>query len=1006
MNSPLRSLALASIALSFAQVGAVAAAQQPIRWRSAANESASIRPQNVQRVLERIARDPNTRHVIVQFDGPLLPEGRERLQVAGLKLLHSLGSFAYFAAVERTALDVDAIAATPDLRLVSEIHAEHKRHPNFANGQAPAYARIGELPAGEGGGDLVAAYVLFHADVELLPDGIALMDMLGARVRDSLETVNGFVIELPLARVGDVAALDEVMWIEPPLPPMSDVSINDSNRALTQVDALHAAPYDLDGSGVTALVYDGGAAFGGNVDFGGRLTSRDSSGTSTHATHVSGTVGGDGSASGGTFRGMAPGVTIESYGFEYDGTGIFLYSNPGDIEADYDEAINVFGADLANNSIGSNTETNGFPCNIQGDYGVCSSVIDAIVRGALGAPFRVIWANGNERQGSNCDLEGFGDYYSTAPPATAKNHITVGALNSNDDSMTSFSSWGPTDDGRLKPDISAPGCQSGGDNGVTSTTSSASGYTVFCGTSMASPTVTGISALVLEDYRNQFGGPDPRNSTLKILLAHPAVDRGNPGPDYLFGYGSVRAKDTIDFMRLGQFREDSLSGTGSRFVYTVNVQPGDPELQLTMAWDDVPATPNVLGALVNDLDLRVFDPTDTRHWPWTLDPANPSANATRVTEDHLNNIEQVTVANPLAGTWRIEVGGFDIPSGPQPYSLASSHALTVGSFVQIGFTQAQPSVMVPGLGEALFLEISAVNEAIVGSSPTLHVRYDGGRFLALPLTPIGGDDYVGILPPAVCSATPEYYVSATGTVSGTVTRPENAPADLYAAAVAQTTVVFQDDFETDTGWSVTNVAVTDGAFERGVPAGLGGRNDPPTDFDGSGNCYLTDNVEGNSDVDGGPTRLTSPVFDLSGAPNAVFHYARWMANDDFDVDSMDVEISNDGGSNWVPVDSTGNSQGWETVSFTVSNFVTPNANVVLRVSVTDNPNDSVTEAAIDDVRIDFSHCDANLADCNGNGIEDVDDIASGRSTDGNSNSVPDECENDRPYFNGSPVRHP
>jgi hypothetical protein len=65
------------------------------------------------------------------------------------------------------------------------------------------------------------------------------------------------------------------------------------------------------------------------------------------------------------------------------------------------------------------------------------------VRGSLGAPFRIVWANGNERQGSRCDVEGYGDYYSTAPPAGAKNHITVGALNSNNDSMTSFSELGP-----------------------------------------------------------------------------------------------------------------------------------------------------------------------------------------------------------------------------------------------------------------------------------------------------------------------------------------------------------------------------------------------------------------------------------------------------------------------------------------------------------------------------------------------------------------------------------
>jgi subtilisin family serine protease len=339
--------------------------------------------------------------------------------------------------------------------------------------------------------------------------------------------VNGLVALLPRSRVDALAAEDAIAWVEPALPRMEGVSLaaNDSNRVAIQADVLQAAPYSLSGAGVSVMVYDGGTARSTHDDFGGRLTVRDGSGLIDHATHVAATVGGSGAASGGTFRGMAPGVTIESYGFEYDGSGTFLFSNPGDFETDYASAL-ALGADIANNSIGSNVEPNGFACSIQGDYGVMSSLIDAVVGGSLGAPFRIVWANGNERQGSRCDVEGFGDYYSIAPPAGAKNHITVGALNSNDDSMTSFSSWGPTDDGRMKPDISAPGCQSSADGGVTSAgASSNTSYVVFCGTSMASPTVCGISALLLEDHRVQIGGPDPLSSTLKVLLAHTAQDR-------------------------------------------------------------------------------------------------------------------------------------------------------------------------------------------------------------------------------------------------------------------------------------------------------------------------------------------------------------------------------------------------------------------------------------------------------------------------------------------------
>ncbi len=495
-------------------------------------------------------------------------------------------------------------------------------------------------------------------------------------VRDTLESINGLIIELPLRNINVLADEDAIQWIEWPLPRMS--VINDSNRTITEAEVVQQS--GLDGSGVKVLVYDAGTARGTHVDFGDRLTVHDNSGMHYHATHVAGTIGGDGYASSGDYKGMAPGVTMLSYGFEYDGTGIFLYSNPGDIESDYDEAINNYEADISSNSIGTNTETNGFDCAIQGNYGVTAALIDAIIGGSLGKPFRIVWANGNERQGSRCDIEGYGDYYSTAPPAGAKNHITVGALNSNDDSMTYFSSWGPVDDGRMKPDVSAPGCQSGSDGGVTSTDSNSdSAYTTLCGTSMAAPTVCGLSALLLQDFRAQFPGePDPRNSTLKILLAHNAVDLGNTGPDHQYGYGSVRIQQTVDFMRTGNFLEHQVDQSGT-FSVLVVVNPGDTELKVTLAWDDVPGTPNVEAALVNDLDLRVFDPDSQQHYPWTLDPLNPDAAAVQTQANHIDNIEQVSVADPVAGIWRVEVFGYDIPHGPQSFSLSASPQLVACS---------------------------------------------------------------------------------------------------------------------------------------------------------------------------------------------------------------------------------------------------------------------------------------------------------------------------------------
>ncbi|TWT41948.1 hypothetical protein RAS1_30720 [Phycisphaerae bacterium RAS1] len=190
---------------------------------------------------------------------------------------------------------------------------------------------------------------------------------------------------------------------------------------------------------------------------------------------------------------------------------------------------------------------------------------------------------------------------------------------------------------------------------------------------MASPTTCGVGALLLQDFRAQFPGePDFRNSTLKILLAHTAVDLGTPGPDFQFGYGSIRGQAAVDFMRTGNFAENSVPGTGNSVNYVVVVQPGDTLMKVTIAWDDPPGTPNVSPALVNDLDLVVTSPGGTRFYPWTHGGlANPAAAAVQTQENHLDNIEQVLVNNPQVGSWQIEVRGTAVPSGPQPFSIAA-----------------------------------------------------------------------------------------------------------------------------------------------------------------------------------------------------------------------------------------------------------------------------------------------------------------------------------------------
>ena len=171
----------------------------------------------------------------------------------------------------------------------------------------------------------------------------------------------------------------------------------------------------------------------------------------------------------------------------------------------------------------------------------------------------------------------------------------------------------------------------------------------------------------------------------------------------------------------------------------------------------------------------------------------------------------------------------------------------------------------------------------------------GNGFKTIPLVSLGDGEFQATFPLPSCGSIVRYYFSIESTDGDLFTSPDNAPTNTYMAigndGIAGTPL--DDDFETDMNWAVSGDA-TDGQWERGIPAGGGDRGDPTTDADGSGNCYVTDNVAGNSDVDGGSTVLTSPLLDASIEANqkAVLSYYRWFDNGS-SGDPFLIEISNE-----------------------------------------------------------------------------------------------------------------
>ncbi len=277
-----------------------------------------------------------------------------------------------------------------------------------------------------------------------------------------------------------------------------------------------------------------------------------------------------------------------------------------------------------------------------------------------------------------------------------------------------------------------------------------------------------------------------------------------------------------------------------------------------------------------------------------------------------------------------------------------------------------PTALNPAGGDVLSVK-AITRDGVVVSSVDLMLD-TGSGFTPITMSDNGDGTYSASIPTVPCGSDVSYYFAATTAESFATTFPtDGASAAIVANVVSSTIEIFADNFETNTGWTVSG-SVSDGAWERGIPAGGGGRGDPGTDFDGSGRCYLTDNVEGNSDVDGGTTILTSPAMDATGG-NTTLTYAMWYSNNVGTVDdSMVVQLSNNNGNSWTTIDTLSGSQGggWIEYNFDLNSiFANPSSQVRVRFLADDSGDGSVVEAGVDAVKLIEQSCEDVQGGCSG-----------------------------------------
>ena len=442
---------------------------------------------------------------------------------------------------------------------------------------------------------------------------------------------------------------------------------------------------------------------------------------SGHGTHVAGSVLGNGKLSGSNpasnsfpptcFAGISPKANLVFQSIENNSTGS-LSGIPGDLNVLFGQAKN-FGANLHTNSWGAP-----YPSM----YTSNSEEVDQFMWNNPG--FLILFSAGNE--GIDWNLDGIIDLYNIGAPATAKNCLTVGAsegnrqsgagydslwgylwpydypvdpiysdhVSDNPNGMAAFSSRGPVLDERYKPDIVAPGT-----NILSTRSSFASGslwgwynsnYVWSGGTSMSTPLTAGAAALMREYLIKEKGFSSPSAALIKAALLNSAKDitpgqygTGSyqeipdpPVPNNVEGWGKLDLANGVypsspyEIFYFDVKGQDSLS-TGEFDEYIINVDDPSKPLKVNLVWTDYPGSPAANGGLVNDLDLKVTDPSSNMHYPDHALP-NPS------NFDRVNNVVGLTLLNPETGMYAIRVTGYNVPSGPQPYALVVSGNISAG----------------------------------------------------------------------------------------------------------------------------------------------------------------------------------------------------------------------------------------------------------------------------------------------------------------------------------------
>lgn len=597
---------------------------------------------------------------LIQFEDSLQAEWREQLSALGVELLRYVPDDAFIAQFNH--VRPGQVRQLDFVRWVGDYRPEHKLHPSV----------LGRQP-GRPAGEARAVRILFSPAARPAEMVEARRALQGVQ-RES-RTRFGAILSATIlpGRLEALARSPAVLWIEPAAKMKlfdeiaSEIVCGDGGERLTLTQAT-----GYDGAGVTVAVADSGLHNGDtntmHPDLFGRVTAFFQYGSLTnaadehsHGTHVTGIIAGNGTVgetdeAGALYGlGVAPNARIVAQRL-FDGEG--AYEPPPSFETLTRDAVRS-GAEIGSNSWGDDT---------QGQYDLSAAEFDELVRDAdaLTAgdqPYILEFSAGNAGPGAQ----------TIGSPAVAKNVIATGASQNNrleffvyaegQEAMADFSSRGPCEDGRIKPDLVAPGTwiaslksESATDDNAWATISDR--YLYQGGTSQAGPHVSGGAALFVQYYRELFANT-PSPAMVKAALINSAIDMDNavetePVPNMDEGWGRLDLIELLLPSRVFDFVDQTqLLQTGQTYERRLVVTGSDELLKITLAYTDVPGFPGAVPALVNDLDLEVEAPDGTIYRGNQFEQGESIASASSI--DRINNVEGVHLLEPLPGEYIVRV---------------------------------------------------------------------------------------------------------------------------------------------------------------------------------------------------------------------------------------------------------------------------------------------------------------------------------------------------------------